>query len=384
MTSELPKKQLKTPKILRKYYQYESQIGEGSQGKTYRAIRTKDRKKVAIKEMKFNKMDNLKSFELFEREVEVLKSIHVSGVPEFYGAVREDSDDGALYLIQEYIPYPSLLDIINKNGKFNESETLRIIEAVARILNSLENDYNPPIIHRDIKPSNILCDLTGSTVKVSLIDFGAVANPQKRNGGSTVAGTFGYMAPEQMLGDVSVQSDYYALGATAVHMLTGVSPAAMPSDGFNRKYESFIVKNAPYIHKSTISLLNQMMATDPSHRPDSVSQILSRISSIRAEMLKNESVFRRLYNRFTGRLASTDGWIMGVKTFSDLKKRMLVYTFDVNKQSFIGAEFVDALSSQDRKDAIIRRKFPYRIQVLYDVNDPAVNCISGTIDINVK
>ncbi len=57
-----------------------------------------------------------------------------------------------------------------------------------------------------------------------LIDFGSVKLAMERGDGSTIAGTFGYMAPEQFLGQAVPQSDIYALGALAVALLTKTDP----------------------------------------------------------------------------------------------------------------------------------------------------------------
>ncbi|MFT7518665.1 MAG: hypothetical protein ACI9MC_000797, partial [Kiritimatiellia bacterium] len=62
-----------------------------------------------------------------------------------------------------------------------------------------------------------------------LIDFGSVRDALRDAdvGGSTVAGTFGFMAPEQFHGDAEPRTDLYGLGALAVALLTRKAPHLM-------------------------------------------------------------------------------------------------------------------------------------------------------------
>jgi serine/threonine protein kinase len=46
--------------------------------------------------------------------------------------------------------------------------------------------------------------------------------------GSTIVGTYGYMAPEQFTGQASPASDLYSLGATLLFLVSGQPPGAFP------------------------------------------------------------------------------------------------------------------------------------------------------------
>ncbi len=64
-----------------------------------------------------------------------------------------------------------------------------------------------------------------------LVDFGSVRDRLKPEGGSTVVGTFGYMAPEQFQGRALPATDTYAAAATALALLTGRDPDQLPHQG---------------------------------------------------------------------------------------------------------------------------------------------------------
>lgn len=196
------------------------QVGAGSSGTTYRAERLEDGTRVAVKEMLMRRADSLKVLELFEREARILERLEHSGIPAYLeDFVHEAGRSTAFYLVQEFVEGKTLSERMRHPN--TTEDVLKICDEVLEILTYL-HAFNPPIIHRDIKPENIIERPDG---RLALVDFGSVrAALDSATGGSTVAGTFGFMAPEQLLGRALPQSDVYAVGALAVALLTGKSP----------------------------------------------------------------------------------------------------------------------------------------------------------------
>ena len=67
----------------------------------------------------------------------------------------------------------------------------------AQVLQYL-GDRRPPVTHRDVKPENVVLGGGRAGGRVFLVDFGGVqaaAASELAGLGSTVIGTYGYMAP---------------------------------------------------------------------------------------------------------------------------------------------------------------------------------------------
>ena len=102
----------------------------------------------------------------------------------------------------------------------------QVVAWLAQVCDALEylHSQQPPVIHRDIKPANIKVTSAGKAV---LVDFGIAKlfDPNLRTSVGARAYTSGYSPPEQYgRGVTDAQSDVYALGATAYHLLTGKLP----------------------------------------------------------------------------------------------------------------------------------------------------------------
>ena len=80
-------------------------------------------------------------------------------------------------------------------------------------------------MRRDVKAENIVLEGGAAGGRVYLVDFGGVqaaAAGDALQTGSTIIGTYGYMAPEQFRGQATPASDLYGLGGTLLFLLSGV------------------------------------------------------------------------------------------------------------------------------------------------------------------
>ena len=202
-------------------YHIVRELGHGAQGTTWLARFKANDRYVAIKALSFESITQWKSTELFRREIETLKSMRINGTPQYIDAIDASTCEQPYYfLVQTLVPGKTLEDMLHDGYVFSPEDTSVIALAILPILNKMHT-LVPPIIHRDIKPSNIMLTPSGN---IYLIDFGASMLHERALGGTTVAGTAGYMAPEQCLGSSRPESDIYSLGATLVHLLTGKPP----------------------------------------------------------------------------------------------------------------------------------------------------------------
>jgi hypothetical protein len=169
----------------------------------------------------------------------------------------------------EKIEGESLASIRARGGRMSVAEVTRMLEDIGDALRYLHGRA-PPIVHRDIKPGNVIRRPDGS---FALVDFGAVRDRLKPAGGSTVVGTFGYMAPEQFQGRASPRSDLYGLGATALAMLTGVEPEDLPHEGLGIDVRRALPSSTP---ADLARMLASMLVPDPDRRASSIDDALAR------------------------------------------------------------------------------------------------------------
>jgi serine/threonine protein kinase len=225
--------------IIQERYEIVDILGQGGVGITYGAIDTTNGEKVALKVLSLRRMNDWKKIELFEREANTLSQLNHHAIPRYLDYFKIDTSlDRSFYIAQQLAPGKSLAVLV-ENGWFpGEKEARYIAIQILEILIYLHS-FAPPVIHRDIKPQNIILDSDG---KVFLVDFGAVADAYHNTltGGSTVVGTFGYMAPEQFRGNAVPSTDLYGLGTTLLYLLTGISPADFPQRKLKIDFRRYI------------------------------------------------------------------------------------------------------------------------------------------------
>jgi serine/threonine protein kinase len=243
-----------------------SLLGEGSQGATYAATDAASGRAVAVKRFDVRGARGWKDVELAEREARVLATLDHPLVPRY---IEHFEEDGALYLVMGRVEGESLEAIRKRDGALPEAEVRRFLACADRALTYLHG-RGSPVVHRDVKPSNVVRRADGSYV---LVDFGAVSE-QLRRSSSTVVGTMGYMAPEQLQGRSLPASDVYAVGATALAALAGVEPETLPHKGLRIDVRAALKGRAS---PELVGALERMLEPDPDLRAPSIAAALDGV-----------------------------------------------------------------------------------------------------------
>ena len=218
---------LQQSSTIKENYRILHTLGTGGLGTTYAAENLKTKEKVAIKALSLERVNEWKAVELFEREAKILEQLDHPAIPSYLDYFQTDTENNrSFYLVQQLAPGKSLYELIESGWKPQIAEVKDIARQLLEILVYLQQ-FNPPIIHRDLKPQNIIRQSNG---KIFLVDFGAVQDTYHHTvtGGSTVVGTFGYMAPEQFRGWADITTDLYGLGTTLLFLLTRQDPSELP------------------------------------------------------------------------------------------------------------------------------------------------------------
>ncbi len=203
-------------------YHLREKIGAGGNGTVYRAKHALLRRPTAIKLMNPEFTLSAAARERFEHEVQITASLcHPNTVAIYdYG----QTPDGTLYYAMELLNGSTLGQLVRMSGPLPAGRVIHILEQIA---GSLAEAHSRGLIHRDIKPSNaILCERGGMFDVIRVLDFGLVKEIAHTDGDLTHAnvliGTPLFMAPEiiSQPGQVSAQSDLYALGAVGYYLLS--------------------------------------------------------------------------------------------------------------------------------------------------------------------
>ncbi len=260
-------------------------------GTTYKALDLDTGRPVAIKQLHLSRMQGWKALEMFEREATILKHLSHSRVPSYIDYCSQDTAEGKQFLlVQEYVEGKTLKQSIEEGWRGTEQEILDIFVDLVDILAAL-HALCPPVIHRDINPKNIIIspnnDVYPQINEVYLVDFGAVQDYMRTTflGGTTVIGTFGYVPFEQFSGQTVPASDYYALGATLLYMLTHRHPSDFPSKELKPQFE-------PFLHgsKTMLRLLQGLLEPSAKKRvasPEDIKAILEDYGQENFELSTN-------------------------------------------------------------------------------------------------
>src|ERR671919_1096831 len=199
-------------------FRLEEKVGSGGMSSVYRAFDPTLERRVAIKMMHRDISSDPAQLERFRREARAVAQLNH---PHVVTVIDAGEDEGAPYIVFEYVEGETLKERIRRLGRLPIDEAIAYAIEIGR---ALECAHAHKLVHRDVKPQNVLIDLDG---RAKVTDFGIARSLESKGLTATgrVLGTTDYVSPEQAMGEnVDERSDVYSLGVVLYEMLTGEVP----------------------------------------------------------------------------------------------------------------------------------------------------------------
>lgn len=253
-------------------------IGQGGMGRVYLAMDTRLNRKVALKILAPERINNPRAVTRFQREARVGAQLQHENLVRIYDF---GESGGRFFLVMEYIEGRTIGHLLSEQGPMPPATAARLVRQVAM---GLAHAHRKGLIHRDVNPYNIMVTHDGVA---KLADLGLAIDlteaERVTRDGATV-GTFDYVAPEQARHSHSadIRSDIYSLGCTLYHMLTGQVP--FPSPSLPEKLLAHqaiepepVEKLAPGVPLELAEVVRTMMRKVPDERYSTPAQVVEAL-----------------------------------------------------------------------------------------------------------
>jgi hypothetical protein len=174
---------------------------------------------VAVKVLDVSGLPDWQEYERFRRQTAILESLSHPSIPR---AAGDFEVRGRMFHAQTLIAGRSLAQHL-RGARLTAGEATRLAKELLEILAHL---HEHGVVHRDVTPDNVVLAPSG---RAHLVDFGAARRTKSTADAGpepTVVGTPGYMAPEQLRGELVPESDLYALGRLLGEALGGARAPA--------------------------------------------------------------------------------------------------------------------------------------------------------------
>jgi len=265
-------------------------IARGGMGEVYEAFDSELSQRVALKTVTSTAGDNSLAVQRLKAEVQLARRVSHPNVCRIYDLGRHVTSGGEPihFLTMEFVEGETLGQRVRSAGALSMSEARKVAR---ELLLGLRAAHESGVLHRDFKSDNVMlsADAEGKSLAV-VLDFGLARavghDPTARGSSSSLVGTVGYIAPEQLEGAPHTPaSDLYSLGVVWFQMLTGQLPFdAPPSPAPSRKVPARRVRAPssinPQVPVELDLLVERCLAREPELRFQSARDVLDALDRL--------------------------------------------------------------------------------------------------------
>lgn len=274
-------------------FELQEKIGEGGMGVVYRARYVGNDRIVAVKLLPDDVAQNPTLVARFDRELEILTQLKHRNIVHCFGGTTESKQR---FYAMELVEGGTLADVLRSKGRLSWDY---VVEYGIQMCAALQHAHEKGVVHRDVKPANFLLNKAG---KLKLSDFGlaTIVAGQRLTMAGRTAGTFLYMAPEQIRGKppITNRTDLYALGCVFYELLTGHPPfqAEAPAEVLHKHLKEIpprVAKSMLDCPRELDDLVADLLQKDPELRPASAAAVGQRLESILRPSIGHVDPFAR-------------------------------------------------------------------------------------------
>lgn len=269
-------------------------LGQGGMGRVYEGVDIEADRKIALKLLRADHINDEVVRARFFREAKILKMLAHPNLVTLYdhGEVTHRGEE-SLFIAMELLQGVTLQKTMDRKS-LSAAAIINVSKAIA---SGLGEAHKNGIVHRDLKPDNVLLVRVDGAAEplVKLVDFG-IARMSTTNTVLTQAGlVFGtpaYMSPEQATADPDIKppADVYAFGVLLYRMITGTlpfqgdSPLQMLMGHVNAPPPPIVLRPGLVLPKRLIALTLECLEKKPRHRPQSGAELSTTLLQVENDL----------------------------------------------------------------------------------------------------
>jgi tRNA A-37 threonylcarbamoyl transferase component Bud32 len=262
--------------LLAEGYVVDRLLGAGAHGTVVAVTRSRDGARLALKILDPRAGDERR----LEREARVLARLDHPAIVRVHDTGR--LSDGRLYVALERLEGPTLGAAIARRGPLEPAEAVGILRDVA---GALACAHEAGVVHRDLHPGNVMLVGEAPRGRAKVLDFGmaAFAEDARLTPSGAAPGTVAYMAPEQLSGAATPQSDLYAWGLVLLECLIGrrvVTGRSFYEVAFKQLRDDAVPIPPALLAHPLGALLARTLAKSAAARPSTAAELVDALAAI--------------------------------------------------------------------------------------------------------